>query len=228
MDAYQIIRIDESTWAIDEGMVRSYLLAGTEKALLIDTGNGAGDLRALVESLTDRPVLLVNTHADGDHTGCNGQFGAPCLHPSEFASYEERNPGKPHLPLREGAVLDLGGRSAEVLLVPGHTCGSIALLERERRRLFSGDTVAASPIFMFGRERSLPAFRASLESLQARAGEYDEIYPAHGPMPQKPEILTRLLRCCEAYAAGELEPSEPPFPLPAKVYSLDGVGLLLH
>ena len=61
MDAYKVIQIDDSTWAIDEGMVKCYLLAGSERALLIDTGNGAGDLRKLVSSLTDRPVMLVNT-----------------------------------------------------------------------------------------------------------------------------------------------------------------------
>ncbi len=228
MDAYQVVKIDESTWAIEEGMVRCYLLAGTERAMLIDSGNGAGDLRSVVESLTNKPVMLVNTHADGDHTGCNDQFDPPYLHPAEFASFEERNPGKPHLPIPDNARLYLGERWVEVLLVPGHTCGSIALLDEERRYLFSGDTVAASPMFMFGRERSLYAFRASLERLQRQAEYYDKIYPAHGPMPQAPEILDRLLRCVDACLTDRLEGQEPPFPMPAKVYGLDGVGLLLQ
>ena len=42
MDAYQVVKIDDTTWAIEEGMVRSYLLAGSERAMLIDSGNGAG------------------------------------------------------------------------------------------------------------------------------------------------------------------------------------------
>lgn len=228
MDAYQIVKIDESTWAIEEGMVRSYLLAGTERAMLIDSGNGAGDLKAVVESLTDKPLMLVNTHADGDHTGCNEQFDPPFLHPAEFAYFEEQSPGKPHLPIPDNARLYLGDRWIEVLLVPGHTCGSIALLDTDRRYLFSGDTVSASPIFMFGPQRSLCAFRASLDRLQRQAEYYDKIYPAHGPMPLEPEVLERLMKCCDAALAGKLEPQEPPFPMPAKVYGLDGVGLLLQ
>ncbi len=227
MGAYEIVSIDESTWAIEEGMVRSYLLAGSERALLIDTGNGAGYLKSVVRSLTDKPVMLVNTHADPDHMGCNDQFGAPYLHPSEFAYYEERNPGKPHRALEDREQADLGGRRAEALLIPGHTCGSLAILDRERRYLFSGDTVAASAIFMFGAQRSLPAYRDSLERLRRMSESFDKIYPAHGPMPQQPEILDRLLACCDAALAGKLEAKEPPFPMPAKLYEQDGVGFLL-
>ncbi len=228
MDAYKVIAIDESTWAIDEGMVRSYLLAGKERALLIDTGNGAGDMKALVRSLTDRPVMLVNTHADPDHTGCNGQFDTPYLHPAEFCYFEERYPGKAHLTLPDNAKIYLGDRWVEVLLIPGHTCGSIALLDEERRYLFSGDMVSESPIFMFGPQRSMLAFYASMERLSRQAEFFDSIYPAHGPMPLKTEIITRLMGCCEAALAGKLEAEEPPFPMPAKLYRQNGVGFLLQ
>jgi glyoxylase-like metal-dependent hydrolase (beta-lactamase superfamily II) len=227
MGAYKVIQIDDSTWAIDEGMVKCYLLAGKERALLIDTGNGVGDLKALVSSLTDRPVMLVNTHADGDHTGCNDQFDTPYLHPSEFSYFEERNPGKAHLALPDNARVYLGERWIEVLLIPGHTCGSIALLDEERKYLFSGDMVSESPIFMFGAQRSMLAYYASLERLTRQAEFFDQIFPAHGPMPLKPEIIQRLKDCCEAALAGRLEAQEPPFPLPAKLYSQDGVGFLL-
>ena len=227
MDAYQVIRIDDSTWAIDEGMVKCYLLAGRERALLIDTGNGAGDLMSLVKSLTDKPVTLVITHADPDHMGCNDQFDAPYLHPSEFAYFEEQRPGKAHLALPDGARLDLGDRWVRVLLIPGHTCGSIALLDEERRWLFTGDMVSQSPIFMFGAQRSMPAYCASLERLALQADSFDKIYPAHGPMPLETEIIARLRECCEAALAGKLEAKEPSFPMPAKLYTLNGVGFLL-
>ena len=51
-----------------------HLIIGSERALLIDTGMGAGDLKGAVEALTDKPVDVVNTHFHGDHTGGNGQF----------------------------------------------------------------------------------------------------------------------------------------------------------
>jgi len=228
LDAYTVIPIDETTWAIDEGMVKSYLLAGSERALLIDTGNGAGDLRKVVDTLTQKPVMLVNTHADGDHTGCNDQFDAPYLHPSEFTYFEERNPWKPHLPIPDNAKLYLGDRWVEVLLIPGHTCGSIALLDEERRYLFCGDMISESPIFMFGPQRSMFAYYASMDRLARQSEYFDKIFPAHGPMPLSPEIIQRLMECCEAAIAGKIEGEAPPFDVPARLYTKDGVGFLLQ
>ena len=227
MDAYKIIEIDESTWAIEEGMVRSYLLAGSERALLIDSGNGAGDLAAVVKSLTDRPVMLVNTHCDADHTGCNDQFSTPYLHPAEFALYEERNPGKQHLPIYDNAQIYLGDRYVEFLLIPGHTPGSIAILDEQRKYLFSGDMVSESPIFMFGAGRSMLAYYFSMERLARNMDYFEKIYPSHGPMPLEREVIGRLMDACEAALAGKLQAEEPPFPVPAKQYMKDGVGFLL-
>ena len=221
---YTITKIDYGTWAIDEGMVRSYLLTGEDSALLLDTGNGSGDLKAAVDGLTALPLRLVNSHADPDHLGCNGQFGPAYLHPAEFALYEQKMPGLAHLPLLDGAVLDLGGRKLRVLLIPGHTPGSIALLDETRRMLFSGDSVSASPIFMFGDRRSLAAFLSSMERLE---GSFDAVYPAHGPMPLEPSQIGRLKACCAACMEGRVEGKEPPFPVPAKVYELDGASFLL-
>ena len=227
MDAYKVIEIDESTWAIEEGMVRSYLLAGSERAMLIDSGNGAGDLAKVVKSLTDRPVMLVNTHSDPDHTGCNDQFETPYMHPSEFALYEERNPGKQPLAIYDNAQIYLGGRYVEFLLIPGHTPGSIAVLDEQRKYIFTGDMVSESPIFMFGAGRSMYAYYFSMERLARNMDYFEKIFPAHGPMPLEREVIGRLMDACEAALGGKLEAQEPPFPIPAKLYSQNGVGFLL-
>jgi glyoxylase-like metal-dependent hydrolase (beta-lactamase superfamily II) len=51
-----------------------YLLLGRNQALLIDTGNGIGNLRAQVRALTELPVRVVNTHHHIDHVGSNYLF----------------------------------------------------------------------------------------------------------------------------------------------------------
>ena len=225
--AYTVTQLDESTWALDEGLVRSYLLVGEEKALLIDTGNGAGDLPAEVRALTALPVMLVNTHADGDHMACNEAFDCAWLHPSEFDRYEKRYPNHPHAPLQDGEEIDLGGRVVRVLLIPGHTPGSIALLDVSHRQLFSGDSVSASAIFMFGEGRSLRALCSSLKRLQALQADYDRILPAHGPCPIEKDTVDRLLTCAQACMAGKVEDRDPSFPVDAREYSLGGVGFFL-
>jgi glyoxylase-like metal-dependent hydrolase (beta-lactamase superfamily II) len=63
--------------------VKSYLIEGNDRALLLDTGTGAGDMRALVRSLTDLPVFVVNSHAHWDHIGGNRQFGEIWIHEAE-------------------------------------------------------------------------------------------------------------------------------------------------
>ena len=224
---YEIIRINENSWRIENGGVRFFLLTGTQRALLIDSGMTLRNVRAIAEGLTSLPLTLLNTHADPDHMGCNDQFDTPYLHPAEFTHFEQRNPGKPHLALLDNAKIYLGGRWIEALLIPGHTCGSLALLDEERKYLFSGDMVSASPIFMFGPQRSMIAYYASLERLRRQSEFFEKIYPAHGPMPLEPEIITRLMDCCEAVLAGNVEPQDPPMPVPARLYSRDGVGFLL-
>ena len=68
---FTVNQINERMWALDQaGRVRSYLLAGEEKALLVDTCFG-GAIASLCASLTDKPITLVNTHADPDHVGGN-------------------------------------------------------------------------------------------------------------------------------------------------------------
>ena len=60
----QIIRIDEKTVRIEDGGVRFFLLEGTEKALLVDTGMNTLDAKAIAESLTELPKLTDNGNID--------------------------------------------------------------------------------------------------------------------------------------------------------------------
>lgn len=54
--------------------VISYLIEGSARALLFDAGNGIGDIAALVESLTHKPVSVLNSHTHYDHVGGNFAF----------------------------------------------------------------------------------------------------------------------------------------------------------
>lgn len=63
------------TYEIDEFDCASiFLFVGTERALLLDTGIGIGDLKGLVEEITDKPYDVVLTHGHRDHTGGAGWF----------------------------------------------------------------------------------------------------------------------------------------------------------
>ena len=75
---FEVYRLTSTVYAIyEDGQfeeVISYLVLGEDKAALIDTGNGIGDIKALVDRLTNLPVTVLNTHTHGDHIGGNHQF----------------------------------------------------------------------------------------------------------------------------------------------------------
>ena len=52
----------------------STLIIGEDKALLVDTGCGIGNIRKAVEEVTDLAVMVVNTHAHNDHIAQNYLF----------------------------------------------------------------------------------------------------------------------------------------------------------
>ena len=64
-----------------------YLAEGEEKALLIDTGSGVGDLKAVVEGLTDKPVSVLITHGHVDHAMGAGPFETVYMSRQDEAVY---------------------------------------------------------------------------------------------------------------------------------------------
>ncbi len=95
---FDVYETTPETYAIyEDGQfeeVISYLVIGEDIAALVDTGNGIGDIKGVVEELTDLPVIVVNTHAHFDHTGGNWAFDEVALYDHPFA--REHIKGRPH------------------------------------------------------------------------------------------------------------------------------------
>ena len=225
-----IIKISEHFWIIEENGVRSFLFEGDERAMLIDTGFGTLQLREMVKGLTDLPVFVVNTHTDKDHTGCNKYFSSIYMNPAEMDHYKNSLPVGCRMedvcPLWEGNIIDLGRWKFEVILTPGHTPGSIMLLEREKRMLISGDTIQNGDIFMFGIGRNIQAFQHSLKKMMDMSDTFDTIWPSHGGYPLTADIIPGILQGTQDLLAGKLSEQEPPWPMPCKKYVCDVAGFL--
>ena len=160
---YEIVEIREGTWRIEDGGVRFFLLAGREKALLIDSGMNVHNAREIAEGLTELPLELLNTHADRDHIGSNAEFERFYMHPDEEPLCRRNGLKGELLPLREGDRLELGDRSLRIFHLPGHTPGSIAVLDEKNRVLISGDPIQRhGRIYLFGGHRDLWAYVRSL------------------------------------------------------------------
>ena len=200
----EIIRINDNSWRIEDEGVRFFLLVGGEKALLVDSGMSVHNAVDIAGELTDKPVSLLNTHADMDHVGSNAQFESFYMHDADEPAYRSQGGKGTVIPVSDGDKLDLGSRPLEIIALPGHTPGSIAVLDVKGRVLISGDPVQDGNIFMFGPARNMPDYIASLERLEEKADRFDELWPSHGSFPVKPALIGELIRGAKALEAGEL------------------------
>ena len=199
---YEVTQLNETTWCIFDGVARCFLLAGEEKALLVDTGMKLTGIRAKAEELSGKAVELINTHADPDHTGANGEFERYYMHPAE----QPRSGSLPgeRVPVTEGDVIELGGRTVTVVELPGHTPGSIGLLDADARVLISGDTVQTGSIVMLGPERSIEKLSESLQKLEEHwMDRFDTVWAAHGAFPLPASVIPALRESAAHVLAGD-------------------------
>lgn len=136
---------------IDFGMPsgNSWLIIGEKESVLIDSAADLPGLRRFVEQLTGNPVRLVLSHAHPDHRYRLKEFEEFWIHPKDedllhgaynWGGYEEI-PEIVHY-LNHGDIWDIGkGHRLEIFHMPGHTDGSILILDKKTGLLFTGDAI---------------------------------------------------------------------------------------
>ena len=159
---FQVMWLQPGVWRIDDWFTAScYLVEGREKALLIDTGMGEGDLAGLVSQLTDLPVEVAVTHPHLDHMHWIDKFPRVYLHKEDIAPLKEHPENYPSalsypgaslpelMPIEEGSVIDLGGGvQVEVWELPGHTPHSVVFADPFHKCLFTGDAIGSGYIVL--------------------------------------------------------------------------------
>ena len=239
-DWFEVYEVETGVWAIYEPFqwqeVVSYLVIGSDSALLFDTGNGMADIKAIVDQLTDKPVQVLNSHSHFDHIGGNYQF-ENILSPSTQFSVanskgedservkmevsaealckglpegvtEENHQIKPYTitgPVKDGDIIDIGSRQLEVLLIPGHTDDSIALLDREAGLLWTGDSFYEGPIWLYFPETDLAAYEKSLARLVELVPQLTALFPAHNTAKADPAMLVKTQKALQLVFQGKAE-----------------------
>lgn len=227
--SYTAWKADSQTWIINfmNGTENMYLLEGTEKALLLDTGYGVGNLRQFLETLTDKPIVVANTHFHPDHAAGNGEFecaylnagweiDAPSVLGKDAVPFDIRK--LPHadyekIVIGDGYIFDLGGRQVEVLeAMPAHCNSSLFFLDAEHRMLFSGDEFESAQTLMFDNSNNPNApydVKERLDNLKKNAirlmeisYKYDLILPNHNGWPIAKDYLRHYIELVEAVYSG--------------------------
>jgi glyoxylase-like metal-dependent hydrolase (beta-lactamase superfamily II) len=133
---------------------KMFLIRGTKRYALIDSGMGRGLLRDYISQfIGDLPLITIWTHSHGDHIGQADQFIAGSIEyvgtddREAVADFLERHGATreqvaAHLePVTDGSQVDLGDRALRIITVPGHTPGSIVILDPATGILFTGDSI---------------------------------------------------------------------------------------
>lgn len=149
-----------------------YLIFGSDKALLWDTGSRNGRTREAVDRVIERwlkandrpgiPLVIVHSHHHSDHVWGDSQFdGRPDTtmikpdldHLKSFFGFTKWP--------EETRTFNLGDRPLELIPIPGHTDDSFALYDQRTGILLTGDTVYPGRLYV----SDFPAFKQSIHRL---------------------------------------------------------------
>lgn len=211
-----IKKLSDSIFLLDDNNSgTAYVVLGEERALVIDTANGFENFYDIVRTLTDLPLVLVNTHAHPDHVRGNVWFDKAYINFRDREQYYEMFEGD-HLPeairglepcaienIDDGDVIDLGGKQIEVIAFPGHTAGGICLLSRADRVLFTGDSVLGRTLWMFmPTSTTLVRLCESLDNLKRYGDAYDYLCTGHGTELDSPVLIDRIREAAQSVIDG--------------------------
>ena len=149
-----IRQIDEHTWEGNGHLMANesiYLIEGEKESILIDAGTHIPGLRKIVEGITSKPVTLIATHVHPDHTGdAINDWESIWINAADEVNtpmFMKGYPGEKKY-LTDGQVFDLAGRKIESIFTPGHTPGSVTLLDRDKHYGFSGDAFGSGNLLI--------------------------------------------------------------------------------
>lgn len=209
MGYFTVHKYNDNLYQIKDSLgVLTTLVIGEDKALLLDTAYGIGDLKKEVRNITDKPLIVVNSHGHMDHCCGNYQFDEVYISEIDYELCKSHN-GKERrlrniesakklnaLPedfnqekylnesignlkfLNIGDVFDLGNLKLEVINMNGHTKGSIGLYIKKWKLLLVSD--ATCPFVWMFLEESTTVTEYNKMLVETLKLDFDNFLVGHG------------------------------------------------
>lgn len=154
MALFESRKIREGVYCIlDKDEDSFYLIEGDRFAAVIDTGITEGEkIVPVLRQHTDKPLVLILTHAHIDHMHHMDEFDTVYMCHDELTMPRDwlisHMAGKEldleaTIHIDTGSKIDLGGRVLEIFKVPGHTPGSVAVYDAKEDIVFTGDAIGS-------------------------------------------------------------------------------------
>ena len=171
----------------------------TGEGAIIDAGWAGDEIVAMAQEQEVAVTKILQTHAHIDHVAGLSQAkqltDAPIyLHPDDQFMYDSAvvqgqmfgytiEPLPPvDVQLADGQTIEVGQLTASVLLLPGHSPGSVGFWFEELGILFGGDVLFAGSIGRVDLPGSDPAaMKRSLSRLTTELPDDTQVLPGHGP-----------------------------------------------
>ncbi len=238
MEWFHTEKIDNDTFAISEYKhweeTHCYLLLGTKRAVLIDTGLGVANIKSVVDSITSLPVLVLTTHVHWDHIGGHQYFDNFAVHEKEVTWISEKYPiplqmvkdnltrkpcdfpsffniesyqvfqGMPSFTMSDGDIIELENRSIQVVHTPGHSPGHCCFYEEDRGYLYSGDLIYSGCLDAFYPSTSPIDFMRSVDKIGKL--NIKKICPSHHKTDISVGMIDRVYNAfCQIQRQNELK-----------------------
>ena len=213
---YEVFEIVPEVSLIRDIDTNIYVVEGKTKALVIDTGYGLSNLRSKVEEITQKPLTVVFTHGHIDHAFGGHHFEGVYMNEADIPVFEEHylfkqnqtvegaglsiedlelwrsaKPNKIDF-ISAGDFIDIGENKLEVISLKGHTPGSIGILDRKHRILFSGDGLINHIWMQLPHSSTIEEYLTTLDVLDKYIPDFDIICNGHAEKPLPAAFLDRM------------------------------------
>lgn len=210
-------QIDDHTWVGTGHMMSNeslYLLEGNDRSMLIDAGTNIKDLDKIVASITNKPVMLVATHVHPDHTGASiDAFKEIFINQADSVNVPGMMSGYRGTVryLKDGQIIDLGGRKIDVVFTPAHTPGSTTFIDKAAGYGFSGDSFGSGNLLLSMDFSTLLATCQKMSRIMETFG-IRSLYPGHyfGTNAETKQRVDDMAGISRDALAGKLEGTPNP------------------
>lgn len=229
----EVVKLSENLYCfIEDQRNRRYLILGSERAALIDTGYSVKNPWKQIRSITNLPLMVICTHGDPDHALGVRWYSNAYIHALDvkrILDYEKNEAAKlksfnhfhkedqsfdnvkdyyispiiqqdQFILIEDQDTIDLGDIKLDIIHVPAHTFGSVAILDKKGRNLFVGDNASYDDLWMFCKGVRVPEFsviQKSYQYLKSFESQYDFIWGAHGKQPLHKEIIDEIIEAID-------------------------------
>jgi hydroxyacylglutathione hydrolase len=241
----QVQRVDADTFVIRQSIKTNfegpflYLLFGTDRALLLDTGAGGLKVRPTIDGVIAKwlaekgrksiPLVVAHTHAHGDHIAGDGEFaGDPNVtvvghKPEDVAAFFAIKSWPTEI-----VPFDLGGRVLQIIPSPGHEPAEITVYDPETKFLQMGDELYPGRLYVSGGQ--FETYRDTID----RVVNFSKSHPVSWVMGNHIEMTRTPGRDYPMHTPSH--PNEHPLELPyacllelqASLHKMTGVQLDVH